>query len=43
MKNKEKFVSLMLIFGQINILKVIMKKLKIENRAIEDLEDFYFY
>tara|TARA_B100001989_G_C24544739_1_gene469973 strand:- start:471 stop:1418 length:948 start_codon:yes stop_codon:yes gene_type:complete len=43
LKNREKFISLMLIFGQINILKVIMKKLKIENRAIEDLEDFYFY
>jgi len=43
LKNREKFISLMLIFGQINILKVIMKKLNIENRAIEDLEDFYFY
>ena len=43
LKNREKFISLMLIFGQINILKVIMKKLKIENSAIEDLEDFYFY
>ena len=43
LKNKEKLISLLLIFGQINILKVIMKKLKIENRAIEDLEDFYFY
>lgn len=43
LKNKEKLISLLLIFGQINILKVIMKKLKIENSAIEDLEDFYFY
>lgn len=39
---KEKFISLLLIFGQIKILKVIMKKLKIYNNEIEKIEDLYF-
>ncbi len=39
---KEKFISLMLIFGQINLLKIIMKKFEIKNEKIEKLEDNYF-
>ena len=39
---KEKFLSLLLIFGQIKILKVIMKKLGIVNSEIEKIEDLYF-
>ena len=39
---KEKFISLLLIFGQIKILKVIMKKLEIYNNEIEKIEDLYF-
>lgn len=42
MKNKEKFISLLLIFGQINILKVIMKKLNIINDEVDKLQDLYF-
>ena len=42
MKNKEKFISLLLIFGQINILKVIMKKLNIINNEVDKLQDLYF-
>ena len=41
-KNKEKFISLMLIFGQISLLQVLMKRLKINNEEIEQLEDYYF-
>ena len=40
--NKEKFISLMLIFGQINLLQVLMKRLQINNEEIEQLEDYYF-
>ena len=40
--NKEKFLSLMLIFGQIKLLQSIMNKLKIKNDELEKLEDFYF-
>tara|TARA_B100000886_G_scaffold211257_1_gene146274 strand:- start:845 stop:1792 length:948 start_codon:yes stop_codon:yes gene_type:complete len=39
---KEKFISLLLIFGQIKILKVIMKMLDIRNSEIEKIEDLYF-
>ncbi len=42
MKNREKFMSLLLIFGQINILKIIMKKLNITNNEIDKLQDLYF-
>ena len=42
MKNKEKFISLLLIFGQINVLKVIMKKLNITNDEVDKLQDLYF-
>ena len=40
--NKEKFISLMLIFGQLKILQVILKRLQINNDEIEKLEDCYF-
>ncbi len=42
LKNKEKFMCLLLIFGQINILKDIMKKLNITNSEIDKLQDLYF-
>ena len=42
-KNKnKKFISLMLIFGQLRILQVILKRLRISNDKIEKLEDYYF-
>ena len=42
-KNKnKKFISLMLIFGQLRILQVILKRLRISNDKIEQLEDQYF-
>ena len=40
--NIEKFISLMLIFGQLKILQVILNKLKISKNEIEQLEDYYF-
>ncbi len=40
--NKEKFMSLLLIFGQINILKVIMKRINLHNKEIDKIQDFYF-
>ena len=42
LSSKSKFKSLMLIFGQLNLLKIIMKKLNIENQEIEKFEDLYF-
>jgi FkbM family methyltransferase len=41
--NKEKFLSLMLIFGQLKLLQIIMKKLEINEEELEKLEDKYFY
>jgi FkbM family methyltransferase len=42
-KNEEKFVSLMLIFGQISLLKIISKKNNFKSfKKIKDLKDFYF-
>ena len=41
-KNKEKFISLMLIFGQLKLLQLIVKKLKIDIKELEKLEDHYF-
>ena len=41
-ENKEKFISLLLIFGQINILKLITKKLKINFNNLDKFEDLYF-
>ena len=40
--NIEKFTSLMLIFGQLKILQVILKRFKISDNKIEKLEDYYF-
>ena len=40
--NNKKFISLMLIFGQLKILQVILKRLQIDNDEIEKLEDRYF-
>ena len=43
LSSKSKFISLMLIFGQLNLLKIIMRKLNIQNKEIEKFEDLYFY
>ena len=40
--SKEKFISLMLIFGQINLLKLILKRFNIVNKDLEKFEDLYF-
>ena len=40
--NIEKFTSLMLIFGQLKVLQVILKRFKISDNKIEQLEDHYF-
>ena len=42
LNSTEQFICLMLIFGQLNLLKVIMKRLKINNSEIEKIEDLYF-
>ena len=41
-KNKEKFISLMLIFGQLKLLQILMKRFKIVSEELDKLEDFYF-
>ena len=40
--NNKKFISLMLIFGQLKILQVILNKLQLSDNEIEQLEDYYF-
>ena len=40
--NKDKFISLMLIFGQLKILQVILKRFQIKFKELEKLEDNYF-
>jgi FkbM family methyltransferase len=40
--SKEKFISLMLIFGQLNLLKLILKRFKIDNEELEKFQDLYF-
>jgi len=40
--SKEKFISLMLIFGQLNLLKLILKRFNIEMKDLEKFEDLYF-
>ena len=40
--NKDKFISLMLIFGQLKVLQIILKRFQIELKEIEKLEDNYF-
>ena len=42
MNSKEKFISLMLIFGQLNLLKLILKRFNIKNEKFEKYEDLYF-
>ena len=39
---EKKFKSLMLIFGQIRLLQVILKRLSIDSNKIDQLEDNYF-
>jgi FkbM family methyltransferase len=41
-KSKEKFISLMLIFGQLNLLKLILKRFNIDLKDFEKFEDLYF-
>ena len=42
-ENEDKFIALMLIFGQINLLKVISKKNNFKSLGrIKDLNDFFF-
>lgn len=41
-KNKEKFISLMLIFGQLKLLQIIMNKFGISNDELLKIEDQYF-
>ena len=40
--NRDKFISLMLIFGQLKLLQVILKRLQIKLNELEKLEDNYF-
>ena len=40
--NKNRFISLMLIFGQLNILKVIMRRFNLNSQELEKFEDLYF-
>ena len=40
--SKEKFISLMLIFGQLNLLKLILKRFNIDIKDLKNFEDLYF-
>ena len=40
--SKEKFISLMLIFGQLNLLKLILKRFDIDIKDLKKFEDLYF-
>jgi FkbM family methyltransferase len=40
--SKEKFISLMLIFGQLDLLKLIFKRFDINIKEFEKFEDLYF-
>ena len=42
LNNRDKFISLMLIFGQLKLLQVILKRLQIELNELEKFEDNYF-
>ena len=42
MNSKEKFISLMLVFGQLNLLKLILKRFNIDNEELKKFEDLYF-
>tara|TARA_B100001057_G_scaffold359408_1_gene361676 strand:- start:272 stop:1216 length:945 start_codon:yes stop_codon:yes gene_type:complete len=41
-QNKNKFMSLMLIFGQLKLLQIIVKKLGINEEELAKIEDMYF-
>ena len=41
-ENKEKFIGLMLIFGQLKLLKILMKKFKFNYNELNQIEDQYF-
>ena len=41
-KNKKKFISLMLIFGQLKLLQIILKRFEIKDKELEKIEDQYF-
>jgi hypothetical protein len=40
--NKEKFISLMLIFGQLKLLQSIIKKFNLNEYELSQIEDQYF-
>ena len=40
--SKQKFISLMLIFGQLSLLKLILKRLNVNMKDLEKFEDLYF-
>ena len=42
LNNRDKFISLMLIFGQLKLLQVILKRFQIKLKELEKLEDNYF-
>ena len=42
LNSREKFTSLMLIFGQLNLLKLILKRFNINNVELNKFEDLYF-
>ena len=41
-KNIKKFISLMLIFGQLRLLQIILKRFEIKDEDLEKIEDRYF-
>ena len=41
-QNKNKFMSLMLIFGQLKLLQIIVKKFGINEEELAKIEDMYF-
>ena len=40
--SKQKFISLMLIFGQLSLLKLILKRFNVNMKDLEKFEDLYF-
>ncbi len=42
LNNRDKFISLMLIFGQLKLLQVILKRFQVQFKELEKLEDNYF-
>ena len=41
-KNREKFISLMLIFGQLKLLQILIKRFQFDDLELEKFEDLYF-